>query len=120
MPKATPFSWQTYIEPTELRGGFSRIGEIHPAKVLDLSILSSDNETLAINKLYAQEEVLVVNFHQFDCVLFVETVLAIARGVALQDYSYSTFLDHLRQHRYWNGQIDGYCSRLHYIWMTIK
>ena len=61
------------------------------------------------------EETLVVNLHQFDCVLFVETVLAIARGVAVQDYSYTTFLNHLRDQRYWNGQIDGYCSRLHYF-----
>jgi hypothetical protein len=61
------------------------------------------------------EETLVVNLHQFDCVLFVETVLAIARGVALQDYSYTTFVNHLRDQRYWNGQIDGYCSRLHYF-----
>lgn len=172
MPKATPFTLQTDIERTEARGGFGRMGEIHAANVPDLSILSSDNQTLGINKLYAQtfsqdipqtqdgerfqgvmqyaiaqkfhqrpigeivqaiaekflgaaykenlldqspEEALVVTLNQFDCVLFVETVLAIARGVALQDYSYSTFLDHLRQHRYWNGQIDGYCSRLHYF-----
>lgn len=61
------------------------------------------------------EETLVVNLNQFDCVLLVETVLAIARGVAVQDYSYTTFVNHLRDQRYWNGQIDGYCSRLHYF-----
>ncbi|MEW6499507.1 MAG: N-acetylmuramoyl-L-alanine amidase-like domain-containing protein, partial [Cyanobacteriota bacterium] len=61
------------------------------------------------------EETLVVTLNQFDCVLFVETVLAIARGVAVQDYSYSTFVNHLRDQRYWDGQIDGYCSRLHYF-----
>ena len=61
------------------------------------------------------EETLVVNLHQFDCVLLVETVLAIARGVAVQDYSYTTFVNHLRDQRYWDGQINGYCSRLHYF-----
>lgn len=61
------------------------------------------------------EETLVVNLNQFDCVLLVETVLAIARGVAVQDYSYGTFVNHLRDQRYWNGQLDGYCSRLHYF-----
>lgn len=62
-----------------------------------------------------KEETLVVNLHQFDCVLLVETVLAIARGVAVQDYSYTTFVNHLRDQRYWDGQINGYCSRLHYF-----
>lgn len=61
------------------------------------------------------EETLVVTLQAFDCVLFVETVLAIARTVAQQDYSYPTFVNHLRDQRYQNGQIDGYCSRLHYF-----
>lgn len=61
------------------------------------------------------QETLVVNLHQFDCVLLVESVLAIARGVAVQDYSYATFINHLRDQRYRNGQINGYCSRLHYF-----
>lgn len=61
------------------------------------------------------EETLVVNLNQFDCVLLVETVLAIARGVAVQDYSYATFINHLRDQRYRDGQINGYCSRLHYF-----
>ncbi|HEY9834594.1 MAG TPA: N-acetylmuramoyl-L-alanine amidase-like domain-containing protein [Stenomitos sp.] len=63
----------------------------------------------------APEETLVVNLHQFDCLLFIETVLAITRGVAVQDYSYGTFVNHLRDQRYWDGQINGYCSRLHYF-----
>jgi hypothetical protein len=61
------------------------------------------------------EETLVVTLNQFDCVLFVETVLALARGVAVQDYSYETFVNHLGNQRYGNGQMDGYCSRLHYF-----
>lgn len=63
----------------------------------------------------SKEETLVVNLHQFDCVLLIETVLAIARGAAVQDYSYSTFVNHLRDQRYWDGQVNGYCSRLHYF-----
>ncbi len=61
------------------------------------------------------EETLVVTLQAFDCVLFVETVLAIARTVAQQDYSYPTFVNYLRDQRYHNGQLNGYCSRLHYF-----
>lgn len=60
-------------------------------------------------------ETLVVNLKQFDCVLFVETVLAIARGVAAQDYSYPTLVNHIQDQRYLDGEMNGYCSRLHYF-----
>ncbi|MCA1990842.1 MAG: DUF1460 domain-containing protein [Coleofasciculus sp. S288] len=63
----------------------------------------------------SKEETLVVTLTQFDCVLFLETVLAIARGVAIQDYSYQTFSDRIQDQRYRDGQMDGYCSRLHYF-----
>jgi hypothetical protein len=63
----------------------------------------------------SKEETLVVTLKNFDCVLFVESVLAIARGVAVQDYSYQTFVNHIRDQRYENGQMNGYCSRLHYF-----
>uniref|UniRef100_A0ACD5GRA6 N-acetylmuramoyl-L-alanine amidase-like domain-containing protein n=1 Tax=Desertifilum tharense IPPAS B-1220 TaxID=1781255 RepID=A0ACD5GRA6_9CYAN len=51
------------------------------------------------------EETLVASLTQFDCVLFVEAVLAIARGIALQDYTYSSFTQNLQAQRYWNGTI---------------
>lgn len=63
----------------------------------------------------SKEETLVITLNKFDCVLFVETVLALARGVAVQDYSSETFVNHIRDQRYRNGKMDGYCSRLHYF-----
>ncbi|HLO51244.1 MAG TPA: N-acetylmuramoyl-L-alanine amidase-like domain-containing protein [Kamptonema sp.] len=63
----------------------------------------------------SNEEKLVVSLDGFDCVLFVETVLAIARGVAVQDYAYQTFLERLENQRYSDGKMNGYCSRLHYF-----
>lgn len=60
-------------------------------------------------------EKLIISFHSFDCVLFVETVFAIAQGITRQDYNYPNFSDRLRQLRYRNGEINGYCSRLHYF-----
>ncbi len=60
-------------------------------------------------------ETLIVSLTQFDCVLFVESVLAMARGVAVRDYSYDSFVSRIADQRYRNGQINGYCSRLHYF-----
>ncbi len=61
------------------------------------------------------EETLVVNLSGFDCVLFVETALALARGIAVEDYSYETFTGNLLSQRYRDGALQGYCSRLHYF-----
>jgi hypothetical protein len=65
-------------------------------------------------------ERLKITFHRFDCVLFVETVLALSRGIAAQDYSAATFTRHLEDQRYRYGSRQGYCSRLHYFseWMN--
>ncbi|MGK7874133.1 MAG: N-acetylmuramoyl-L-alanine amidase-like domain-containing protein [Xenococcaceae cyanobacterium] len=63
----------------------------------------------------SDRETLVVSLKNFDCVLFVETVLAIARGVAIKDYQYQTFTNRIVNQRYWNGHMNDYCSRLHYF-----
>ncbi|WP_333182971.1 N-acetylmuramoyl-L-alanine amidase-like domain-containing protein [Microcoleus sp. Pol14D5] len=61
------------------------------------------------------EEKLIVTLNKFDCVLFVETVLAIARGIAVQDYDYQNLVNRIEEQRYLNGKMNGYCSRLHYF-----
>lgn len=59
-------------------------------------------------------EKLVINLHEFDCVTFVETVIALANTAASGDLSFDNFASQLKQIRYRNGVIDGYYSRLHY------
>jgi hypothetical protein len=60
-------------------------------------------------------ETLVVRLDGFDCVTFVETVLAMARGVQAGDTTYAGFARRLAEQRYRNGVLQGYCSRLHYF-----
>lgn len=62
-----------------------------------------------------EEEILIVSLTGFDCVLFIESALALARGIAVEDYSYDTFAHHILDQRYRNGKMNGYCSRLHYF-----
>ncbi len=62
-----------------------------------------------------EQETLIAPLDKFDCVLFVESMLAMARGVAQQDYSYEGYLDRIEEARYRHGQMNGYCSRLHYF-----
>lgn len=60
-------------------------------------------------------ETLVLRLDGFDCVTFVETTLAMARGVAQRDASYEGFARRMAQQRYRDGTMNGYCSRLHYF-----
>ena len=61
------------------------------------------------------QESLVISLQQFDCLLFVETVLAIADNVARNKNNYQGFTNKVEEQRYWNGKMNGYCSRLHYF-----
>ncbi len=60
-------------------------------------------------------ESLICRLDGFDCVTFVETVLAMARAVKAQDYSEEAFRANLLETRYRGGEMDGYCSRIHYF-----
>ena len=60
-------------------------------------------------------ERLVVNLREFDCVTYVETMLALARVLSDGAPTFERFQDELREIRYRDGRIDGYASRLHYF-----
>ncbi|PSQ95589.1 MAG: DUF1460 domain-containing protein [Bacteroidetes bacterium SW_9_63_38] len=65
-------------------------------------------------------ETLVVHLDGFDCVTFIETVLAMARGLKTGNRTYAGFIRRLAEQRYRGGTLQGYCSRLHYFteWMA--
>jgi len=67
----------------------------------------------------SEQEVLVVDLLGFDCVTYVENVVALAQAIKAGDPSYATYIDNLESLRYRGGALDGYCSRLHYFtdWM---
>ena len=63
----------------------------------------------------ADTECLVINLHSFDCVTFVENVLALSRCVKENRLSYEAFQSELQSIRYREGIANGYASRLHYF-----
>ena len=62
-----------------------------------------------------ETEKLFISFTEFDCVLFVETVLAFSRNLLAANPSYENFVQNIQEVRYTDGKLDGYCSRLHYF-----
>ena len=63
----------------------------------------------------APAETLLTPLDRFDCVLFVESVLALAQGVVLGDTTLTGLQQRVEQLRYRDGRMNGYCSRLHYF-----
>ncbi|MDO5522426.1 MAG: DUF1460 domain-containing protein [Bacteroidia bacterium] len=59
-------------------------------------------------------EMLVINLREFDCVTFIETVMALANTAVSEDFSFDNFASQLQKIRYRNGALNGYESRLHY------
>jgi hypothetical protein len=60
-------------------------------------------------------EHLVVNLREYDCVTFVENVVALVWHVKSLGKSFETFRRLLRKIRYRQGRLQGYSSRLHYF-----
>lgn len=123
-PDANHITTETVARPEDL-AGFERV--VKYAKQQNLSDRPMGEIVQAIGNYFLGQpyaeglldksgtEKLVITLDKFDCVLFVETVLAIARGVAAQDYDYPNFVNRIESQRYLNGKINGYCSRLHYF-----
>ena len=60
-------------------------------------------------------EHLVVNLREFDCVTYVESMLALARVIRANKTDFESYKAELRRIRYRNGKLDSYPSRLHYF-----
>jgi hypothetical protein len=65
------------------------------------------------------DEELVVSLTGFDCVLYVEKVLALAQAIKTGRDDYASFARNVEALRYRDGRLRDYCSRLHYFsdWM---
>ncbi len=55
-----------------------------------------------------------VSLHEFDCVLFLETVLALTSTLSSADTETKIFPE-IQRYRYRDGKLEDYCSRLHYF-----
>lgn len=60
-------------------------------------------------------ERVVINLREFDCVTYVESVLALGRMVRDRRTDFRDFAGEVQRIRYRGGDLDGYVSRLHYF-----
>jgi hypothetical protein len=69
------------------------------------------SSTLEIN----EEEELVVNLREFDCLTYVENIIALYRTIVSDSINFEHYKRELKNIRYRDGIIEGYTSRLHYM-----
>lgn len=60
-------------------------------------------------------ERVVINLREFDCVTYVESVLALGRVIRERRTDFESFAAEVRKLRYRDGDLAGYVSRLHYF-----
>ncbi|MEO0949274.1 MAG: N-acetylmuramoyl-L-alanine amidase-like domain-containing protein [Cyanobacteria bacterium J06641_5] len=94
-------------------------GELHERPLGDTvqtlaeQLLGADYQGGLLDRF--DDERLVISLYDFDCVLFVETALALGQGAIARDVSYDNFVQRVETLRYRDGQLTDYCSRLHYF-----
>jgi hypothetical protein len=60
-------------------------------------------------------EALVINLRQFDCLTFVENIIALTQLFRSEHVSFDRYREILASVRYRQGHLNGYASRLHYF-----
>lgn len=81
--------------------------------ILKAAMLRQGTEYVA-STLEVEPERLIVDLNHTDCILFVESSLAMAQIARSADTSYNAFCRRIQELRYRNGIVDGYSSRIHY------
>ncbi len=71
-------------------------------------------EPYVAGTLESVPEKLIVNIGETDCILFVESCLAMALNAQKGNTDYESLCKIIQNLRYRNGIIDGYSSRIHY------
>lgn len=64
--------------------------------------------------LEREPEALIVDLNHTDCILFVESCLALAQSAKSADTSYAAFCKRVQELRYRDGIVEDYASRIHY------
>ena len=65
--------------------------------------------------LEADQEVLIINIHELDCLTFIETLYALTRVTQAGRYSWRDFAANIENVRYRGGTMGDYATRIHYI-----
>jgi Protein of unknown function (DUF1460) len=96
-----------------------KIQQIHGSSLNDFTLNVAKSFLNRPYKAYTLEnekdEKLTINLREFDCSTFVENCVAMGLTHHKNDLSFNRFKNYVKKLRYYNGQIKGYESRIHYF-----
>ena len=105
----------------KLKGYHEIMAELYKNRELGMNELITKAALMRLETPYVantlerdDKEELYVNIHETDCILFVESCLALAQTAKSGDTTYTNFCKKIQELRYRNGKVDGYPSRMHY------
>ena len=101
-------------EYSRIMGELVKIKEQPTVEVMLKAALLRQGTEYVAGTLEVEPEQLVVKLKETDCILYVESCLALALTAQGGDTSYAAFCDNIRKLRYRDGKVDGYSSRIHY------
>ena len=112
-----------FAEDTRIVGEYVKAvqGLVSPNELIVKAALSFLNTPYVAQTLEGNEqEELVINLLELDCMTLVENCLALSRTAQYPDADYNEFVRQLKTIRYRSGILNGYTSRLHYTidWMA--
>jgi hypothetical protein len=88
-------------------------GQVTIAELMVRAGKAMEGQPYVAGTLDESPEQLRIYLTRTDCIIFVETCLALARTTR-EDGDFQTFANELRQSRYREGRIEAYADRLHY------
>jgi len=107
-------TFDAVIEKAETRSFASLpFNELIQAMAFDEALQGKDYVRAPLEHEPDRERV-YAGFARFDCVTYVETVLALSETIARHERSFDDYAAHLASLRYRNGE-PAYCDRLHYF-----
>ena len=106
LTELAPYAWEP-VPALMVRAGKALEGQPYVAGTLDEAPAGQPAEA------GAWHEKLRIYLMRTDCIIFVETCLALARTTA-QGGDFETFANEIRQSRYRDGRVESYADRLHY------
>lgn len=108
-------------DAVKLKGYHEIMAELYKSRELGMNELITKAALMRLETPYVantlergNKEELYVNINETDCILFVESCLALAQTAKSSDTTYTNFCKKIQELRYRDGKVDGYPSRIHY------
>lgn len=112
---------ETYLSETDSKLFNEYVAYIAPYEASSMETVLEQTAKFFLETPYVgstldqkEDETLVINLSEMDCVTYVENVLALSLAVREHNLSQTSFIENVKKIRYRNNEIVDFASRIHY------